>query len=77
MDYYCWYKDANAVDDSYKTCIKMYSLKVGDTLGYKANDEQVVAKDYKYNLFNNMFMARGCLSGMAVIDEAAKTMKCV
>jgi len=44
MDYYCWYKDANAVDDSYKTCIKMYSLKDGDTLGYKANDEQVVAK---------------------------------
>lgn len=54
----------------------MYSKNVGTVLGYKANDPEVAKKGYRYEIMNNMDMARGCKSGIAVIEDSS-SMKCV
>ena len=47
----------------------MYKSENGIEFGYKENDPEVEANNFRYNLFKNMFMARGCKSGMAVVDK--------
>lgn len=76
LDHYCWYPTQADVDAKAKKCIKMYSYDIGKEFGYHANDPHVLAKNYKYKLFNTMDMARACKSGIAKIVDA-KTMKCV
>ena len=54
----------------------MYSNDNGKEFGYKEDDAELLAQNNRYNLFNHMFAARGCKSGMAVVDKAANKMTC-
>jgi hypothetical protein len=77
LDSYCWYPDDTHATESKKKCMKLYELEDESEFGYKSDDKELLAQKNIYNMFNNLYIGRGCQSGMVTLDDSTKKAKCV
>jgi hypothetical protein len=73
IDHFCWYVSPDDAKAGQKQCLKMYKMDEFSEFGYLKDPKA----EFKYQMQENMKYGKYCKSGMAVIDEANNSMKCV